>query len=525
MLSYNLTTSDHLTPTYVTHLWQFLSHINATIEIPGLKLQSPQRLNDLFIMDIATQFYSGKQLRHINRCRMYMQVITMADIVTASGSEIEKWATTGGKIKKSTWQWPKCPPPITRIMENMEILRTITTRSSTPLGQWCITPHTIANHQYTLIDDKIIETKHMTQILYKRSETSYTDFLYESARPRIELINSQPVQCKKISSTQLYLNSRPQIPRVSTPSTNLIQAICLHHPQWVRNFLGQTTLPEDDGKAIADEIARGTMKCGSDGSVKNGVAGFGYTFMLHNDTFSLDGHNRCHNSAHLPSSLQGEMEGLLATMIIINSITKLHDITTGNCNIYIDNKETVSRLQNNLKPHKSIRKQFLRPEFNTEHLITEIKRKLPITCTGIWIKSHTSDDTPGHRINRRADILAKEGSAQSQAPDSSFPGASQYPTLFIENQRVTANDMSSIQEHCSKRRIETYLQQTGYITDQLQRIVKWNTIQLHDPQMSHKHQHFLTKLITRWLPTRDKKHSNIHNDGQFPCCRSSPETS
>ena len=51
-------------------------------------------------------------LKTLNRVRIYLQVISMADIVTGRGDEIRKLAMLGERDlnRKSIWEWPKeCP--------------------------------------------------------------------------------------------------------------------------------------------------------------------------------------------------------------------------------------------------------------------------------------------------------------------------------------------------------------------------------------------------------------------------------
>jgi hypothetical protein len=77
--------------TYVQSPWiqslrSFLKEINGAIIIPKLNQQHRLRLHDRAIMDIAnTSVYKRSQLESINACRLYLQVMTLAEITNDAG--------------------------------------------------------------------------------------------------------------------------------------------------------------------------------------------------------------------------------------------------------------------------------------------------------------------------------------------------------------------------------------------------------------------------------------------------------
>ena len=119
---------EDTTPTpYVIAPWtdttrSFLHHINATIQIPQLKTLTTIRIKDKAIMEHATrQQFSTTQLEEINRCRMHLQVTTLAKICTSDGTRILPEALSGTSDTNTNpilWQtstsnlsWAKQPRP------------------------------------------------------------------------------------------------------------------------------------------------------------------------------------------------------------------------------------------------------------------------------------------------------------------------------------------------------------------------------------------------------------------------------
>jgi len=84
--------------------------------IKGLTEWSNQ---DAFLMEKAMNCLSGFKLNIFNKVRMYLQVATLSDIMTADGKEIDasklngREDTTCPNLSKSAYIWPSVPKPKT----------------------------------------------------------------------------------------------------------------------------------------------------------------------------------------------------------------------------------------------------------------------------------------------------------------------------------------------------------------------------------------------------------------------------
>ena len=77
--------------------------------VPNLQCQ-----NDQYIMDLAAQHLTKKQLLHINMCRMVVQTVTILDLATHDGRIIHKKYFTGQEGNSgrcSNYLWPKLAYP------------------------------------------------------------------------------------------------------------------------------------------------------------------------------------------------------------------------------------------------------------------------------------------------------------------------------------------------------------------------------------------------------------------------------
>lgn len=70
--------------TWLTSVWQFLTEANLKLVVSKATRFEEQRENDSFLMTIFVYAkFSASDLRQINRCRIYHQVLTVADIAMA----------------------------------------------------------------------------------------------------------------------------------------------------------------------------------------------------------------------------------------------------------------------------------------------------------------------------------------------------------------------------------------------------------------------------------------------------------
>jgi hypothetical protein len=87
----NMAPIDYIDAPWVETTRIFLHSINATIQIPDLATIRPYRINDKGIMEQVSQNISDMTtLQQINNCRLYLQVHTLADIVTRRGRHLSR---------------------------------------------------------------------------------------------------------------------------------------------------------------------------------------------------------------------------------------------------------------------------------------------------------------------------------------------------------------------------------------------------------------------------------------------------
>ena len=131
---------------WISETWRFCSDNNIKIRTNGEGKLRPRRRNDRFLMpEFKRRGFKGAQLARINRCRMFLKVITVGDIATIEGDHvhpaIEKGEIARGYARKDV-QWPVQPKPSpndwrewTRAIQSLKKVHYMS-RLDEPVGHW-----------------------------------------------------------------------------------------------------------------------------------------------------------------------------------------------------------------------------------------------------------------------------------------------------------------------------------------------------------------------------------------------------
>jgi hypothetical protein len=83
-------------PGWLHSLWVFTSHHSLTFYYPDQWLPTQARQNNKFLMELFIKLQgNNKDMETLNRCRLFLQVITLSDITNAEGDRIIKEAKKG----------------------------------------------------------------------------------------------------------------------------------------------------------------------------------------------------------------------------------------------------------------------------------------------------------------------------------------------------------------------------------------------------------------------------------------------
>jgi hypothetical protein len=99
-----------MTENWITGIWEHLHSCKSTLNINVIWKPLPNLENDVAVMEALTETdeFSSKDLKEINRCRVYLRVFFISNIYTHDGQRITDWARKGRRDggRKSSWAWP-----------------------------------------------------------------------------------------------------------------------------------------------------------------------------------------------------------------------------------------------------------------------------------------------------------------------------------------------------------------------------------------------------------------------------------
>jgi hypothetical protein len=83
-----------MTENWISAIWEHLHWCDSTLKITAKCKPQTNRQNDVAMMEVLaeTDDFSAKDLREINRCRIYPRVFYISDISTFNGQRITAWA-------------------------------------------------------------------------------------------------------------------------------------------------------------------------------------------------------------------------------------------------------------------------------------------------------------------------------------------------------------------------------------------------------------------------------------------------
>ena len=102
-----------LSECWVKSLWELSDQYGITIVDRIHSYSQISRENDIFLMEaFEEQNYSSQQLQILHRCRIYLQVLTLSDIMTGQGNGFtSSFNCQKDHQRRNKYKWPFQPSP------------------------------------------------------------------------------------------------------------------------------------------------------------------------------------------------------------------------------------------------------------------------------------------------------------------------------------------------------------------------------------------------------------------------------
>ena len=339
--------------TWMTHLWEFLHKYGIRV-FHDIKLPLV-RQHDSFIMQRAVDAkFSFAQLEAINRCRLYLQVLTVAELATGDGEFLSDKAWEGNldTTVSSPYQWPRQPKPPNRDWRIWQSALTVCylalgRRLRQPLGawigsavlwEWFFAPDERRLYQ-RVVNGWVFWSQHIT--VRRRSQPLFLRQQEISERPaRSYRARIQPVGAHmRLLSASFHHTEGP----ISTPQAShqtFLQAFRALPPSQL--WSGQRChISTPRGEDIAGSILAGTAIAVSDGSFKDSFGTSAWTLRGQTNEQFLTGVNVVPGTDDDQSAFRSELAGIYGIITATNALCAFHNITGGGITVACDGESAL----------------------------------------------------------------------------------------------------------------------------------------------------------------------------------------
>ena len=469
-------------------------------------------------MDIVLKRIPRWAWEGINRCRLFLQVNTVADIATVDGKYIPRQIReVTGKLRESKLLFPVQPKPCKEDIAQWAIL--IQTLSANghlfvPLGHWIRSPD--QKHQYMITDNR--------QIVYKHNSTDYIVF----QRVRLE---SRRMRRIRINTTTIPSCCTPV--RVIQSAKYLVvlddhECPTIHRSSFVAKNLQQQTLREHKvlGKYSIDDTAfqrlrtawnqpRCTLVCATDGGLKDKIGTSSHAFFFPGEINAIiSGRTSIFQPWKQASSTRQELLGQLGIDYWISRLCQQWGTPryTVNITLITDSQASIDILQTACQLVGI--KDTLRPEIDVVLEILRLRQTRPWIAWNIHkVESHINKNAAPDEIfwecNELVDALATKG-----RQDYSLEDLQQREDLvFLGTRigckidgRVVNNSLYSIlKEKITGTSMRFYLLEKYHWTTAIFDDIAWDAHQKILKKTPHTKRVTLLKYIHGWLPTNKRR--------------------
>ncbi|MGH7974595.1 MAG: hypothetical protein ACREBR_03650, partial [bacterium] len=320
-------------------------------------LPEKQGDNDSFLMQTFASQFTAAEAQMINQCRMFLQVVTVADIATGDGRTVGKTYIEGKRDEHriSNYSWPIQSNPSERSWQVWrKALRTLCqqpNRLIQQLGEWnnnnrsqTFLMRVSSEHQYFYRFSRLGWRRH------KRVEQHLRRPKYQWQSNRVD--EPSPAARKATATvigeaiTEVLDRPGRQCQQLKNQNRKLLlrDAFLRHLPKAHERLLGEYKVPADQGQSIANSLATRSIIAVSDGSVKDGKGAHAWCVQGATEEKELTAAGPTDGDPERMSSFRAELSGVAAILLIIHHLLTFHKPAgplMGHLNIFCDNETVV----------------------------------------------------------------------------------------------------------------------------------------------------------------------------------------
>jgi len=460
-----------VTPCWLTCLWEFVSTHGIRLECAE-ELKLPlQRENDKYLVKCFRSLYASQDsLLRLNRVRVSLQALTLADVTSGDGTTIRQSMIAARPDQwKSRYKWANEVPSLADKSLWAEAMLRISGRQydlPQRLGDWISEPHKHWGCMYDPASLSLYIKSVGTWWKYAQRQDFGTRLAQQTyTRVAVSVLETppgEPATAAYVASGEVRFegSARGFTAEVAEP-TSLRDAISALSESWM---FEHSDFP-NDGEAIADSIRQGSTMMVSDGS-----------YMPHlSDTLGASGWiieasrtgARCMGSCRTPgdaNAYRAELFGIYTMITALSLICQVHTVRSGEVEI----EDVLLGCDNEVALWKSSVLESKVPcgdaHADVIRAIRKVRDTLPIKLTYKHIYGHQDDhvdtadlDRPT-QLNIECDSLAKRYLLALYQHDGrpEFRFSHEGWRCFVGSCKVTSKADQMIRDHIGRQQVRDY---------------------------------------------------------------------
>lgn len=492
-------------------------------------------------MDIALRDSRWKptHLRHIQACRRYLQVQTIADITDMDGTNIRGAMMAPSRppqptdIRVSMFNQPCPDKPSWQIWRSfLRTFSNIRGELHQPLGRW-IVPVDQCRYwpQWTYNRSEDCLYRHSLNGMYRsmpRTSPRHFDYTHTgtTAPPPASTTPVRVIIRNDLLLPVIASGTADAPPPAPNPST--FEEFVSRLPEWELDLLRScrllmspveimTLLNQDNGGIF-----------GSDGSVKHVAATFGFV-LAHSSSRTMLASGRGPAPGAKPNSFRSESYGLLATLRFLIRLIEFTGIQLAiTPTVYLDNSSVVQRTNRANTQKYTVPNSYLLSEWDVIQTIAESSSQLPFPLEIRWVKGHQDRTKPQRslpfpaQLNCHADDEATTAAAERPSAPLIPPMLPPvHALLILDNESVTGKLKRRVHYAATAPAMFAYLENRFQWTTVTRKTIDFELFAQISKSFHHQRNTFI-KHCHAIAPTGHIAHR--HNSNYPQCCPSCPCT-
>lgn len=520
-----------LTPTWMIHLWEYLSSCNSTISEHAPWVYDLPCENDFFLMDIVLDANIPVEQKIIfNEIRMHLRILTASDIIVlGSGSSVHPNVFKGIRFRPSSLLWPntqKFPRRWLKVWNTILQTYIIPKIRNTPIGNYLRSPHQTWKTKATL-DGLFI---HDGSCTYKK---------FSRTRRSKYIPTSETIDCQM--SADIVFNNNEPVLLGSKDTTGLINTNQMHQgtaweyyqqaPKWQKLLWGNIDLTPEKLSEIITHFSNNNINAAGDGSVKRGKAAQAWC-LFRKDTYEilLEGVATVNGDPDHITSMRPETISSIAAGSFLNLIASTLDHLTSDVTFFSDNEATViNSARTLLHDVGSVLEDDIDVTLQNAKLVKNTKFTYRLSHLHGHQDDHNDEDdlSPEAIINTRMDKLVGEHVERLIRDDTNTQEPGVFPTqqisILINGKRISSHLEDRLIFEYYKDDLEKHYQNVVHLPKSQFKNIQWNALRL-SLRNNPKFDQTVKAIHSQWQTKHVCERWNLTDNAKCPLCECDDET-